>query len=263
MAYSYGTQNGPALGLSAPGLPRKAIAVAVGDTLGFPAKFMIVRASQAIRVPDWATYARLGATGKAGNTMNTNRTQYYGSCGGGFAGTNIIKATPGTLINVRFDPAGTIIDGLGYLLVGGNAGDATTASAGAPGVGTGGDLNFTGGLGAAPPGAGNPAAGGAAAGRGGNGGNAAGSVGGNGSPGVGYLSGSSGGSGVTPGTGGTFTTSATLGTVAATIGLPGTTGGAQNGNAGADGGAGASSGLLAGTPTVTQGGAGFALIEFW
>jgi hypothetical protein len=241
------------------------MAVAVGDTLGFPAKFIVVRTDQVIRTPDWATYARMGATGLGGNGANTN-SGAGGGGGGGFAGTNIFKASPGALITVRFTSTGTIVDGLGYLLTGGAGGTPpVNGVGGTAGVGSGGDINFIGGAGGTAT-SGWTGAGGSAAGRGGPGqaGGAGSGTNGNGSagcPSSGYLSGSS--------TGGSANSVVAVDNPALTsIGqlrlLVGFTGGntANNSVAGGDGGAGGA-GITASSPYTNTGGAGFALLEFW
>jgi hypothetical protein len=257
MSYPYGTRNGPAFGLSAPGLPRRQIAVSVGDTLGFPAKFIIARSSQQIRIPAWASYFRVGVTGNGGAGKNDG-TAPTGGGGGGFAGTNIEKAVPGALITVRFDTSAVTVDCPGYVLSAGHGASSTSLTVVAPGgVGTGGAVNFNGGAGGLGS-SGYSGGGGGAASRGGNGG-AGGSASNGvfGTPGVGgnaygYMSGGA------PGGNGSAATiqppaSANVGVIGAPIiflatesafgGLPGDGGG---------GGVG-----------LTGGSAGIALIEFW
>jgi hypothetical protein len=254
MGYPYGTQNGPAFALSAPGLPRRAASSIVNpDTTTFPARYMVVRSDQPIRVPDWATYARMGASGAGGNGFGISGGTNAGSGGGcGFAGSNAVKATPGALINVRFDGTATVVEGLGYSLRGGNGGNGSSGVGGAAGIGTGGDVNYTGGSGGG--GGAGVAPGGGAAGRGGNGSGGSNGIGGQGAPGIGYLTGSSGGGGATPGAIGT-TPAATFGIALIPVGV------ATSGAVGGDGGGGGGGSSTAGTNPA--GGAGFALIEFW
>lgn len=267
---AYGPQGivrGPASG---PGWPRKGTSGVINaDTTGFPAQYVIVRSNQSVRIPSWATYARIGATGRGGNGAVTVNGAGGGG-GGGFAGSNIVKAQPGGVINVRFDTVGTVIEGLGYQLIGGNgAAPVSNGLAGLGGIGSGGDVNFNGGdsgicsVGSGTGGAG----GGGAAGRGGAGtvGNSSGgsviASGGNGGAGLGYLSGASGGGGGSiPGTRGTTISTTPLGVTLLVVGQDGK-GASNNDFSGGDGGGGG-----AGEPNATYpnaGGAGLALIEFW
>lgn len=274
MGYPYGTQGVPPA-LLAPGLPRKAGVAAVGaDPTGLPAKFMLVRTNQIIRVPDWATYARMGATGAGGVGFTGNSVSYAGGGGGGgFAGSNAVKVTPGQPISVSFTAAGTIIEGLGYRLVGGNGANANNTPAAAPGgVGSGGDVNFNGGNGGAAAAVQCAASGGSAASRGGPGtagvptstsGQATAGV--QGGPGADHIGGGSGsgcgyyyGTTAAGGAVGTSPTAATLGSGVITVGLP-----ATNWN-GADcgGGSGGYADSQFPASPITAG-AGLAVIEFW
>lgn len=261
MPYPYGTNSGPTGRLAAPGLPRRVNGGAVADPLGFPAKFILARTDQAIRIPDWVQYVRMGATGKGGDSVNRSATPYYGGAGGaGFAGTAVVRAVPGALIYVRLDPTGMIVEGLGYRLIGGRGADGTTSSGGTGGLGSGGDVNFSGGNGAAPTGS-TSGSGGSAAGRGGAGISAStGSTQGpSGSPGSGYLSGAApGGSSNTslPGLVGS-SGAQSVGSALITVATPQPAGVSDGG----DGGGGAGSNMN--TNGASLGGAAFALIEFW
>lgn len=272
MSYPYGLQGAPAVGVGVPGLPRRSSGKVNADPSGFPAEFVIVRTNSLIRVPGWATYARLGATGKGGNgfVSSVSGAMCGGGGGGGFAGTNVVKVAPDSPIKIFFDGTATMVDGIGYRLIGGNGADATSGSGAAGGVGSGGDVNFNGGVGGTATGAGAGCGGGAAAGRGGNGGGGASSStaggGGNGSNGSGNLSGSSGGGGGVSSSGSTNSNGGNAGAIP-TQSLGGaviTVGQSTLTRSGADGGGGSggqntfSATLIPATP-----GDGFALIEFW
>lgn len=265
---AYGPQGivrGPASG---PGWPRKGTSGVINaDTTGFPAQYVIVRSNQSVRIPSWATYARIGATGRGGDG-GVAASLAGGGGGGGFAGTNTVKAQPGGLINVRFDAVGTVIEGIGYQLIGGNgSAPAGTGFVGSGGVGSGGDVNFTGGAGGGATSTGG-GGGGGAAGRGGAGSvggsstTSTGGAGGNGSAGVGYLSGASGGgsSSNSSGSRGTNPVTTAMGAVLITVGQDGK-GASVSDVGGGDGGGGAAGQAAATFPSL--GGSGFALIEFW
>lgn len=287
MGYTYGTKGIPSV---SPGLPRRTLAALVADPTSFPAKVMLVRSNQVIQVPAWATYARMGATGAGGNGSLDNGTTGIGNGGGGggFAGSNQIKVTPGAAITVSFTGSATVIEGLGYRLVGGNGGNST-ANNGGQGVGgtaSGGDVNYTGGNGGAGTSANTAGSGGGAASRGGNGVNGVNSNGGpqggsNGGPGSGYLSGGGGGAAsncngsIGPSNGACPPPPAWPTTSVGTLGQTGLMVGTASGFAnsantstyqGGDGGGGGGSwtqSSISLTPGPCNGGAGIAVIEFW
>ena len=270
---AYGLQGMPRGRAGGPGWPqRSSIGAVNGDITKLPSKVVVVRSAQIVRVPDWATFARMGATGSGGQGSSSTLTSTYGNGGGGggFSGTNAVKVGPGTSINIFFTSAATVIEGLGYRLTGGNGGDGNSAFSGAGigGVGTGGDVNFNGGNGGSAINTGATGGGGGAASRGGAGvqggsptsGASSGGQGGQGSSNIG--GGSGGGCGALNGARGSVgpvgssVASTTFGVGVITVGLAGSD------VAGGDGGGGGGSQIQA-TFVPNNGGAGFAIIEFW
>jgi hypothetical protein len=258
---AYGPQGIPRGQPGSPGWPRRSSGALNADPAGFPAKIFLVRTDQVVKLPDWCTAVRMGATGAGGDGIQAGTSApASGGGGGGFAGTNQLKVANGT-INVRFDPVlGTIVEAFGYTLIGGKGAAAPNGSTGgAGGVGSGGDVNFNGGAGASSVASGSPGGGGGAAGRGGNGSAGTVSLGGQGAPGVGYLSGSAGGGAAnTNAAGAAGAAVASVGPLIV-VGLAGSTG--QDTSQGGDGGGGGGGNQR--TTSVRTGGAGFALIECW
>lgn len=282
---AYAPQGLPVGRVNGPGWPqRSSVTGGMPDITGAPTQFLFVRSDRLYRIPAWATYCRLSATGNGGNGVATSGSNAApGGAGGGFAGTSIVKVSSGAPIIARFDPiaAALTVDAFGYHLVAGNGTDATTSAAGIGGVGSGGDVNFTGGAGGASTTSGGGGGGGGAAGRGGNGiagtasASTGGAAGGAGAPGVGLFSGASGGGagatvggtiGGTPGAVGasqitnTTTNGITLNPAFIVVGLPAVQGRAGDGGGG---GGGYNVGGGGGTWNGISGGPGFLLIELW
>lgn len=198
MGYAYGLKGAPSVGGGLPGLPQRATSIGT-DPAGAPLQTVLLRASALFLTPAWATYARVTAQGRGGRGLrNPASGGAHGGAGGGLAASTIDAVSPSTPIEITFGTAATLANFSGYQLSGGYGGDATTSAGGAPGVGSGGAINFNGGAGATV--SGGVGAGGGAAGRGGNGaegtGNGTSSIGGNSGPGdVLVTGGGAGGSG--------------------------------------------------------------------
>ena len=257
MGAAYGPQGIVSGRPGSPGWPRKAALTLNSNTADFPAMVLFVRSDQIIKLPEWCTYVRMGATGKGGDGAHAGTSAPAASGGGGgFAGTNTIRAPFGGVINVTFDAVGTNVNAFGYSLIGGNGAPANLNTAGAGGVGSGGDVNFNGGSGVAGVSSSSLGGGGGAAGRGGNGSAGAQNIGGTGAPGAGFQTGAAGGGARTT-AGNVGASTPRLGAILS-VGLPGAVG---TSSAGGDGGGGGGGNTDSAGPR--NGGAGFALIELW
>jgi hypothetical protein len=264
MPYPYGPRGAPSVGNALPGLPRRDIVTIGADPAAFPAAFMTVRIDQNIRIPAWATYARVSATGKGGVGFRTGNRPPGGG-GGGFSGTLVERAPPGAVISVRFDDLAVIVDALGYRLSAGTGSNGTSTAGGIGGIGQGGAVNFNGGNGSTITSDVLGGAGGGAASRGGNGGNASSNgTPGSGGPGFEHLTGG------TPGGFGSSSAQAPqmpaaapfsnqIGGAAIRVGMNSVP---SNDLSAPDGGAG-SGGAQGSNPGANPSGAGFVLIEFW
>lgn len=276
MAYPYGTQGAPVAGAGAPGLPSRPNS-AGGDPSGAPVQFIVLRANTIYFTPDWATYARVTALGKGGQGLGglygaaLGSTGAHGGAGAGLAATNIEQVSAGTPVNVNFDSGSALASFLNYQLSGGKGGDATAAAGGAPGVGSGGAVNYNGGAGETASSSSNGSGGGGAAGRGGNG--VAGGVsliicGGNSGPGDLYTTGGgAGGAGYSAGYGAAGLVRVDVSALgAATIGkslqfLSKTNSNSATTSDGGDGGGGSGGSLSAAISNIP--GAALVLVELW
>lgn len=267
MMYPYGPKLSPRVGNGLGGLPKRDDMLKLGLPITLPpALVLVVASTNTVRPPKWASYMRVSAVGSGGNGTVSNAGAGGGG-GGGYAGTNIVRASPSAIVDVSISVAGvTSVNFQGYALTGGRGANGASGNGGAGGVGSGGDLNFTGGNGGNHTGTAGFAGGGGAAGRGGNGvsaPNASGtgnSIGGNGGLGADMLSGGSGGgSAATPGAIGASPLTP-IGGALYFIGEAGKSTGAFNAGGFGGGGGGAQP---TGTANPTNGGAGFAVIEFW
>jgi hypothetical protein len=262
--YPYNLRGAPSIGGGLPGLPRGAANTIGADPLGFPAKFMFVRADALVLMPDWVTYYRVTATGNGGLGRGSSNGAPGGG-GGACSGTANVpeRAVPGSPIQIRFTAAAVIVAVLSYLLSAGNGGAAGVGQSGAGGVATGGAVNFNGGNGGGTAGASTWGGGGGAASRAGNGGNAPGAgntSGGAGAAAFGYLGPAANGqighpNGIAPS--GTALVQDQFGAAVILI-TQAVTPSTRNGNDGGGGGAGGNS-----DGTNPSGGAGFVLLEFW
>lgn len=181
MPYIYGLQGAPAVGGGLPGLPQRTGSTISGaDPAGAPMSRAILRLTDGVQqnyiIPEWVSYARVTVIGKGGRGrggtggLSTATGQAHGGGGAGLAATAIESVSGGIPVNISFDDDAVRAGFLGYQLIGGNGGDATTSAGGIAGVGLGGAINFNGGAGGlCSASGGSGGGGGGAAGRGGNG----------------------------------------------------------------------------------------------
>lgn len=222
MSNPYLPRIGPAIGAGFPGLPQRAGTIDT-DPNGPPLQSLVIRAAagaqQTFVTPAWARRARVTALGRGGqglagtNGAGAGSTGAHGGAGAGLAASLIEDIPPNTGVEIAFTSTATLVGFLNYSLSGGNGGNATTTSGGAPGIGSGGAINFNGGAGGTGTTSSSGSGGGGAAGRAGNG--VAGSGpsvgdGGNSGPGDAYATG-----------GGAGGAGSAIGSGAGNIGLPG------------------------------------------
>lgn len=221
--YPYGTRGGPAVGNALPGMPRRKDGGA-----SLPVTIYLDSGAGDFKIPAGFSQARIIAVGPGGTSNNRN-----GGGGGGLSAINTLKVNEGEVISYVIGLAGTAsgsagtdttVKFRGYTLVGGAGAPGSGSTNANGGVGSGGDINYTGGKGGL--GSTGSGGGGGAAGLGGNGGNGGDANGIDGiSPAVSTGEGAGGGGG-----GG----SSASNTVGGSGGSPGQSGG--RGNGGGNGG---------------------------
>jgi hypothetical protein len=153
MSNPYAPQISAAIGGGLPGLPQR-VATMGADPGGLPLSTALIREDTLYITPSWATYARVTAMGRGGqgrggtSSLNPGSSGAHGGGGGGLASSLIEQIAAGTAVEISFTATATYANFLSYQLVGGNGGSASATAGGAAGVGSGGAVNYNGGVGA-------------------------------------------------------------------------------------------------------------------